>query len=118
MFRTLTSLALAASVAAASNATERLGESAGTPGVNTSYDYIVVGGGTGGLAIAARLAEEKDSTVAVIEAGGFYQQDNGNGRCVNLLPEFMIASNSLQCHPWPLWPTRNRCRPTEVITSD
>ncbi|CAG8958995.1 hypothetical protein HYFRA_00012154 [Hymenoscyphus fraxineus] len=36
----------------------------------------VVGGGTAGLTIAARLAET--ASVAVIEAGGFYDTDNGN----------------------------------------
>jgi choline dehydrogenase len=54
----------------------------GVPGVNATYDYVVIGGGTAGLTIAARLAEDSDVSVAVIEAGGFYQQDNGNGRCV------------------------------------
>jgi len=37
---------------------------------------LVVGGGTAGLAIASRLAEF--ASVAVIEAGGLYEQDNGN----------------------------------------
>ena len=41
------------------------------------FDYIVVGGGTAGLALAARLVEGSQS-VAVIEAGGFYEKDNGN----------------------------------------
>jgi choline dehydrogenase len=54
----------------------------GVPGVNATYDYVVIGGGTAGLTIAARLAEDSDVSVAVIEAGGFYQQDNGNGRYV------------------------------------
>ena len=54
----------------------------GTPGTNASYDYVIVGGGTGGLAIAARLAESTNTSVAVIEAGGFYQIDNGAGRLV------------------------------------
>ncbi|KAE9379815.1 GMC oxidoreductase [Stipitochalara longipes BDJ] len=38
--------------------------------------YPVVGGGTAGLAIAARLAET--NSVAVIEAGGLYELDNSN----------------------------------------
>lgn len=52
-----------------------LGSSFGIP-QNASYDYLVVGGGTAGLAIASRLAEKY--SVAVIEAGSFYEIDNGN----------------------------------------
>lgn len=33
------------------------------------YDYLILGGGTAGLAIAARLSENADVTVGVIEAG-------------------------------------------------
>lgn len=56
----------------------------GVPGLNATYDYVVVGGGTAGLTIAARLAEDPNISVAVIEAGGFYQQENGNGRSVTM----------------------------------
>ncbi|KAI7493953.1 alcohol oxidase [Hortaea werneckii] len=49
----------------------------GVPGTNASFDYVVVGGGTAGLAIATRLAAANLS-VAVIEAGGFYELDNSN----------------------------------------
>ena len=52
-----------------------LGSSFGVPG-NATYDYVVVGGGTAGLAMAARLAEK--NTVAVVEAGSFYEISNGN----------------------------------------
>ena len=53
------------------------GSSFGVPGVNASFDYVIVGGGTAGLTVATRLAEAS-SSVAVIEAGGFYEIDNGN----------------------------------------
>lgn len=66
----------------------------GIAGQDASYDYVgkyaltsvrklansftVVGGGTAGITIASRLAEELSSSVAIIEAGGFYGVDNGN----------------------------------------
>ncbi|KAI4115737.1 MAG: hypothetical protein LQ338_007817, partial [Usnochroma carphineum] len=40
------------------------------------FDYVVVGGGTAGLTSAARLAEGSSHSIAVIEAGGLYEQDN------------------------------------------
>ncbi|GLA66374.1 hypothetical protein AtubIFM54640_008581 [Aspergillus tubingensis] len=55
-----------------------LGSSFGVPGTNATFDYIVVGGGTAGLTLATRLAEQQNGSVAVIEAGGFYEIDNGN----------------------------------------
>lgn len=49
----------------------------GVPGTDATYDYVVVGGGTAGLTLATRLAEG-NASVAVVEAGGFYETDNGN----------------------------------------
>lgn len=34
-----------------------------------AFDYLIVGGGTAGLAVASRLAERSNLTIGVIEAG-------------------------------------------------
>jgi choline dehydrogenase-like flavoprotein len=38
--------------------------------MNNISDYIVVGGGSGGCAVAGRLTEDPDLSVTVLEAGG------------------------------------------------
>ena len=58
--------------------TATTGYSFGAPGANASFDYVIVGGGTAGLVLATRLAENSSISVAVIEAGGFYEADDGN----------------------------------------
>ncbi|KAH7381520.1 oxidoreductase [Pyrenochaeta sp. MPI-SDFR-AT-0127] len=45
---------------------------------NKTFDYVIVGGGLTGLTVAARLAENPAITVAVLEAGDFYTNVNGN----------------------------------------
>lgn len=55
-----------------------LGKFFGRSGQNATYDYVVVGGGTAGLALASRLASRPEITIAVVEAGSFYEISNGN----------------------------------------
>lgn len=38
------------------------------------FDYIIIGGGTAGLAVAARLSESSDLQIGVLEAGPEVQQ--------------------------------------------
>lgn len=44
------------------------------------FDYVVLGGGTAGLVVAARLSEDPNVTVVVIEAGDF---ENHNPNVTN-----------------------------------
>ncbi len=53
------------------------------PYSNSSFDYVIVGGGTAGLALANRLSTK--FTIAVFEAGGFYEAvDNGTAQVPGL----------------------------------
>ncbi|KAI0420752.1 putative glucose-methanol-choline oxidoreductase [Xylaria grammica] len=69
---------LAGSASALGDPFRLLGSSFATPGDNATYDYIIVGGGTAGLTVAARLVEQHAGTVAVVEAGTFYEFSNSN----------------------------------------
>ncbi|CAD6564370.1 MAG: hypothetical protein ASARMPRED_004390 [Alectoria sarmentosa] len=57
--------------------TKLLGSSFGVLGTDQTFDYVIIGGGTAGLTLATRLAEAHNN-VAVVEAGSFYELDNGN----------------------------------------
>ncbi|KUL88731.1 hypothetical protein ZTR_05123 [Talaromyces verruculosus] len=54
------------------------GNSFGIAGLNATYDYVIVGGGTAGNVVAARLSEHTNASVAMVEAGSFYELSNGN----------------------------------------
>lgn len=58
--------------------TPLLSTSFGIPGQDYEFDYIIVGGGQAGLTMAGRLAENRDLSIGVIEAGSFYEITNGN----------------------------------------
>ncbi|NOD90642.1 MULTISPECIES: GMC family oxidoreductase [unclassified Ruegeria] len=50
----------------------------------SAFDYVIAGGGSAGCVLAARLAEERDVSVCLVEAGGrgrdlFIQMPAGNG---------------------------------------
>lgn len=44
--------------------------------VPSNFDYIIAGGGTAGLALANRLSASPNITVAVVETGGLYEEED------------------------------------------
>src|SRR6185437_15511181 len=54
-----------------------------------AFDFVVVGGGTAGCALAARLSEDPDHNVCLIEAGGA-----GKGVAVRVPGAIALAQRS------------------------
>ena len=61
----------------------------------------IIGGGTAGLTVAERLSEDPTISVAVIEAGGFYELDNGN---VSQIPAFYAKNFNQTAAPETIQP--------------
>ena len=69
----------------------------------------MVGGGTAGLTVAKRLAENQALSVAVIEAGGFYEIDSGN---FSEIPAYeSLYLNAPATIDWELYTTPQPVRP-------
>jgi choline dehydrogenase len=80
-----------------------LGSSFGIPGTDATYDYVVVGGGTAGLTLASRLVEQTSGSVAVVEAGTFYELTNGNISQVPATDYFWVGKNADDWQPGADW---------------
>jgi choline dehydrogenase-like flavoprotein len=85
------------------SATGLIGSHFGVPGLDGTYDYVVLGGGTAGLALARRLASDTDFTVAVVNAGDFYEFANGNNTEIPAFAAAFVGSNPIAKNPLLDW---------------
>ncbi|KAI4276887.1 MAG: hypothetical protein LQ337_002185 [Flavoplaca oasis] len=71
----------------------------GQPNTNATFDYVIVGGGTAGLAIAARLTQNTSLSVAVVEAGGYYEETVGNISTIPAYAAFNVGTDPNDTNP-------------------
>jgi choline oxidase len=62
------------------------------------YDYVVVGGGTAGAVVAARLAEDSDASVCLVESG----PNDADDMRVLTLPRWEWVTDSLLTVDYPI----------------
>lgn len=80
-----------------------LGSHFGVPGIQGAFDYVVIGGGTAGLTTARRLAANASVTVAVIEAGDFYEFANGNLSQIPAYASRFTGNDPVEKNPYLDW---------------
>lgn len=80
-----------------------LGSHFGIPGLPAAFDYVVIGGGTAGLTVARRLAANSSVTVAVIEAGDFYEFSNGNLSQIPAYASRFTGNDPVEKNPFLDW---------------
>ncbi|KAL6714197.1 hypothetical protein ACLMJK_008692 [Lecanora helva] len=101
-----TALLLATSFLSTPSSTSPTGtvikRSYGTAGVDRTFDYVIVGGGTAGLTVASRLAADPSLSVAVIEAGDFYEE-NGNTSVVPGYDSAFVGTDPSDTNPDVDW---------------
>jgi choline dehydrogenase-like flavoprotein len=93
----------------------RYGSFFGLPGKNATYDYVIVGGGTAGLTVASRLAEDRSLSVAVVEAGTFSEISNGNSSQVPAYSFGSVAGGGDYVNPWIDWELETTPQPVRIL---
>lgn len=87
----------------------------GLPGQNATYDYVVVGGGTAGLTVASRLAENRSLSVAVVEPGTFSEISNGNNSQVPAYSYSSVSGDGEYVNPWIDWELNTVPQPVSIL---
>lgn len=80
-----------------------IGSHFGVAGIDAQYDFVIIGGGTAGLTLAHRLSEDSRFTVAVVDAGDFYEFANGNNSQIPSFASVFTGSDPILRNPYLDW---------------
>ena len=89
---------LSLSIAAVATPISRRGITSITDGSAVSgktFDYVIAGGGTSGVVLARRLAEDAGRTVLVIEAGTDQESNSGVTNATQYQSTFGVSLHSI-----------------------
>lgn len=93
-----------------------IGSHFGVPFFNASFDFVILGGGTAGLTLATRLAQNASNTVAVIEAGGFSEFDNGNLTAIPVDSGYWVGIAPIKRNPLIDWEIYTEPMPVSILS--